>query len=140
MSKEIKYLTDCDLCRKNPSKEIKELQEVFCINDDEIENGRALTIFEGDPDYIKTNQENNRGNIIFVTYETDNKIYIISNMELDIIDKEIVGWWLSGAEGDKIDPFSDNNNWNYWYNKVKKGIAYRGGSGYVYSLYAKEII
>jgi len=138
MSKEIKYLTDYDLCRKNPSKEIKELQEVFCINDDEIENGRALTIFEGDPDYIKTNQENNRGNIIFVTYETDNKLYIISNMELDIMDKEIVEWWLNGAKGDKID--DSNNNWNYWYNKAKKGIAYRGGSGYVYSLYAKEII
>lgn len=31
------------------------------------------------------------------------------------------------------------NSWGDW-NNVKEGIAYRGGSGYSYSLYAKELL
>ena len=120
-----------------PKEEFKYLDELFDI-DDEFEE---LSLFEGDPDYIKVFGEDGLGEIPFITASVNGTtIYIISSYYMEhyeCYDKafEILEWYIGGAKNSK----EIDNNWNAW-NTVKEGIAYRGGSGYFYSLYAKELM
>lgn len=118
------------------NKEYAYLDSLFELHDDFDE----LTLFEGDPDYIKVLGGAGRGEIPFITVKIDDtEIYILCRLSLDHYGcedeaKDIVEWFINGADNEiEID-----NNWTDW-DKVKKGIAYRGGSGYFYSLYAKEL-
>jgi hypothetical protein len=87
-----------------------------------------------DCDHVKTHGENGRGDGMFVTLKTKNKTYIITKYELDFEAYDIIEWWLNGAENE----IEIENNWNDW-DKVLEGVAYRGGSGYTYGLYAKSL-
>lgn len=120
--------------------EFKYLDELFDISEEIDEFGEfdELSIFEGDPDYIKVFGEVGQGEIPFIEVTVnDTTIYILSSIlveHYDCFDKavEILEWYIGGAENSK----EIDNNWN----TVKEGIAYRGGSGYTYSLYAKELL
>ena len=118
------------------NKEYEYLDELFEI-DEEFDE---LSLFEGDPDYIKVMGEEGRGEIPFITVKIDDtEIYILCDLlleQFECLDEatNILEWFIAGAENNiEID-----NNWTEW-DKVKKGIAYRGGSGYSYRLYAKEL-
>lgn len=109
----------------------------------EIDKGDfdVLSLFDGDPDYIKLDGEKGRGNVIFTKFDVKGtSIYIM--LDPDYVDYDydkavnILKWWINGAENNLVDTELDNN-WNDW-NKVNQGVAYRGGSGYFYALYARK--
>jgi hypothetical protein len=106
------------------------------------------TYFEGDPDYVKWHGEEGRGECPFfvITDDTEEHRWVIYEDEPDDEIIEIVDWWLAGSkddhfksswavqgEDDKLEA-----NWENW-DKVEKGIAYRGGAGYVYSLFGMTL-
>lgn len=101
------------------TKEDKEREEIMCWCD---------------CDHIKTHGEEGRGDTDFNTIDIGNVRYIITMFEIEDIEMEVLKWWQNSFENEiEID-----NNWDEW-NKVEKGIAYRGGSGYCYALYAMEL-
>ena len=100
----------------------------------EDKNNESIIDFWIDCDHIKVNGERGRGNRCFNTFDIGNTKYIVSVYDLEADELEILKWWLNGC----IDEIEINNNWTEWDN-VKTGIAYRGGSGYCYSLYAMEL-
>ncbi len=126
-AKTIKFITECEALY------IDELRDRLDITAEDKENGYIQDFFNCDPDYIKSNETDGRGQMPFVVITENDTTYIISDGELDEIELEIVQWWLDGAENE----LDIENNWNIW-NKVNHGIAYRGGSGYSYTLYAKN--
>ena len=119
-------------------EEYKYLIDLFDLDDEDFEE---FSLFEGDPDFIKVNGEQGRGEIPFISVNVNGtEIYILSNYYLDCYDceqeaSEILEWFIMGAENKK----EIMNVWEDW-DKVKEGIAYRGGAGYFYSLFAKELI
>ena len=96
-----------------------------------------------DCDHVKLDGESGRGNHMFVDYKGKDTHYIIHYDADDAEAIELINWWLDGAEGDLIGNVGSKgsleNTWQDW-DKVKTGVAYRGGSGYCYGLYAKELI
>lgn len=102
----------------------------------------VLSLFDDDPDFIKINGENGRGKAMFIDVKIEDvTIYILISPSYygygyeDAVN--VLEWFINGAKNDFMDAL--NNSWNDW-DKVNKGVAYRGGSGYYYSLYAKELI
>lgn len=104
-----------------------------------------LTDIWYDCDHVKLHGEEGRGNHMFVTHDVNDTKFII---HWNVDDDEaiaLIDWWLDGAEGDLVgnaglsrDQYVLENTWNDW-NKVQTGVAYRGGSGYCYALYAKTL-
>lgn len=91
-----------------------------------------------DCDYVKLDGEDGRGNHQFIDVKTNDTRFII-HRDIDNDDAiAVIDWWLNGAEGDLIGNDGLGNTWYDW-EAVKTGIAYRGGSGYCYGLYAKEL-
>jgi hypothetical protein len=92
-----------------------------------------------DCDHVKVGGEEGRGNHMFVTCDVDDIKFII-HYDMDDSDEAIalIDWWLDGAKGDLIGKNGMENTWSDW-DKVQTGVAYRGGSGYCYGLYAKEL-
>ena len=137
---EYKIITSMDLEQgiNLTKEEYKYLNELF---DSEEEHFEEFSLFEGDPDFIKVNGEQGRGEIPFISVVVDGtEIYILPYYYLECYDceqeaMEILEWFILGAKDQK----EIENSWGDW-NNVKEGIAYRGGSGYYYSLYAKELI
>lgn len=121
-------------------KEFEYLDELFDISED-IEVFDTLSLFDGDPDFIKVFGGRGRGEIPFIDVTVnDTTIYILSSIDLNYHDCfeeafEVLEWYIGGAKNSK----EIDNNWNDW-NTVKEGVAYRGGKGYYYSLYAKELL
>jgi hypothetical protein len=128
--KEVVFLSQIDLIECSNNK----LKSVFCIDAKDRECGYIGDLFV-DGDYVKMHGEEGRGNYNFVKYENKSKIYIITDFDFDEEVEEVINWWLNGC----VNECEIQNNWNDW-DKVKTGVAYRGGSGYAYSLYAKELI
>lgn len=130
VTKKIEFITEYELIfGKN-----NYLKNIFNIDKKDKENEYIADLWY-DCDHIKTNGESGRGNDLFVTHKTKNKVYIITPYELDFEAYDLIEWFINGAEN----AIEIENNWNEW-DKVKQGVAYRGGSGYSYSLYAKELI
>lgn len=97
-----------------------------------------------DCDHVKLHGEEGRGNHMFITCDVDDTKFIIHRDDDDDGEAtKLIDWFLDGAEGDLIgNAGSDGELKNTWYDwdKVQTGVAYRGGSGYCYGLYAKELI
>lgn len=72
---------------------------------------------------------------MFIKHENKHNVYIITLTEYESEVYDIIKWWLNGCENE----IEINNDWRAW-DTVKSGVAYRGGSGYCYALYAKELI
>lgn len=130
LNKEVVFLTEIELISGNNNI----LKSIFCIDAKDKEN-LSISDLWIDCDHVKYEGEQGRGNFPFVKHENKSKIYIISMWETDDETEEIINWWLQGCENEcEID-----NNWDDW-DKVKTGVAYRGGSGYSYALYVKELL
>lgn len=97
-----------------------------------------LVDFWIDCDHVKVYGEEGRGNHMFVTHDVDDTKYIIHYDSDDSEAITLINWWLDGAEGNLIGKNGIENNWPDW-DKVETGVAYRGGSGYCYGLYAKTL-
>lgn len=121
-------------------EELNYLDELFDISED-IEVFDTLSLFDGDPDFIKVFGGRGRGEITFIDVKIDDTtVYILPSLCIEYHDcfeeaVEVLEWYIGGAKNSK----DIDNNWNDW-NTVKEGVAYRGGRGYYYSLYAKELL
>jgi hypothetical protein len=130
MKKEkIEYVTEYDVLYGNNNY----LKNRLGIDTNDKENGYIADLWY-DCDHVKTYGENGRGDSPFVTLKTKNKTYIVTPYELDCEAYDLIEWWLNGAENE----IEIENNWDDW-DKVLEGVAYRGGSGYSYALYAKKL-
>lgn len=128
-TKKLVYLTETDVIfGKN-----NYLKNRFSIDANDKANETIADLWY-DCDHVKINGEEGRGYCQFVKLENKNTIYIVTPYEYDSEFYDIIEWWLNGSENE----IDIENNWNEW-NKVNKGVAYRGGAGYSYSLFAKEL-
>jgi len=118
---------------------IPELSERLELGDDYEQNRDNLQSLYHDCDHVKTSGEEGRGREMFIDVSVGGIKYIIWFYEPSEQAIKLVEWFLNGAKGDLIDGEKLSNNWGDW-NKVEKGVAYRGGSGYSYALYAKELL
>lgn len=91
-----------------------------------------------DCDYVKLDGEKGRGNHQFIDCKVGDTRFIIHRFDDDGEATKLIDWWLNGAEGDLIGNDGLENTWYVW-DTVHQGVAYRGGSGYCYGLYAKEL-
>ena len=121
-----------------------ELLERLSVNAADLDNEdfdlrSELSDIWHDCDYVKTHGELGRGNHMFFVVTEGDTTFIV-HYDLDDSDEAIslIDWFLAGAEGDLIGDGGLENTWSDW-DKVQSGIAYRGGSGYCYALYAKEL-
>jgi len=112
---------------------IAELQDRLDVTDEDKDNGYIQDLFAADPDYIRFAKCEGRGQTPFIAVTENEVTYIITPAEIESDEEEIVNWWLEGAKNQ----INIENNWQDWQN-VNQGIAYRGGSGYCYALYAKN--
>ena len=130
-------ITESEVCA------IPELVELFCLTENEIENCEVNDIFNSDPDYFSWGIKDHLHKIPFV----------------EVLDKYIivpVDYMIEYASDDKIsNGLSDKckemlirffqDDFKIWFTSVECswknfdglnfGIAYRGGSGYSYSIW-----
>lgn len=117
-------------------------------NQEELDAG-ILPDFFTDPDFVKL--YNAQTDVItddcilhFITYKEGNKVYCVFDErqfdEMDeffenVMDKteEILNWFFNRGEREFT-----SNKWDVWHNNVYEGVAYRGGSGYVYNIACKK--
>ena len=86
-----------------------------------------------DCDYVKAYGEFGRGNLEFFDCKLSDTRYVVTNGAAADSQLKVLKWFLDGHETDK-----DNaTTWDDW-DKVRQGVAYRGGSGYAYSLYTLD--
>jgi len=126
-AEKIEYITESDALF------MLELKERLDITEEDIDKGEIQDFFCCDPDYIKFRKCDGRGQTPFVIVTEGKTTYIITPYEIEPDEKEIVDWFLAGSENE----LDIENTWQDWKN-VNQGIAYRGGSGYCYGLYAKS--
>ena len=129
-TKKIIYLTELDVIFGSNNY----IKNIFSVDKKDKENGCISDLWY-DCDYVKLDGELGRGNFPFVKHENKGNIYIITPFEYESEFDEVVEWWLNDTENE----INIYNNWNDW-NTIKSGVAYRGGSGYTYALFAKELI
>lgn len=132
MTKPIEFWTENDVLYSNNNY----LKGVFNVTPEDKEQGYIADLWY-DCDHVKVDGEQGRGNVCFVVHENKSKMYVILERgdyetETDYIN--LIEWFLSGADGE----IGIENNWNDWDN-VQTGVAFRGGSGYCYALYAKTL-
>jgi len=98
------------------------------LEDDELFNEDYLSFFEGDPDIVKVNGETS----FFSMHDVDQTRYVICSGE----DADTWDFLTSFAGADFQDVFYDpnENNWETFDN-ASTAIAYRGGRGYVYTIW-----
>lgn len=106
-------------------KEARKYSADFWLDCDHVKDGRETSGY-GD----------RRGCGLFTDIETPARHYIITKERFTILQGLILSWWLNGSEN-RID--LGDTTWNAW-DTVREGVAYRGGAGYFYSLYAKTLI
>lgn len=129
--KNIVFITERELLTDYP-----ELYDELCIEQEDIENGYI-------PDFW-IDCEKVKGGLKFETsqFASDFRVnkqkdvtYIFSPFELEQSEKDVITWFLNGCKDAK----ENNNSWQDW-NDTFKGVAYRGGSGYAYTIYTKEFL
>ena len=133
----IEHITDYEV------EQIPALMERLGIEndskDEDFDICSELSDYWFDCDYVKLNGEDGRGSqMFFIVKDVDGKDYAVHYNDPDSETIALIDWFLNGADGDLIGEDGLENNWNDW-DKVKRGVAYRGGSGYCYGLYAKEL-
>ena len=130
----VEHITDYEVAH------YPQLMERLDVPADTEDVSEYLSDMWHDCDHVKSRGEDGRGNHMFFDVKTADTHFIIHYDDPDAEDVDLINWWLAGADGDLIgrDDNQLENNWNDW-DKVKKGVAYRGGSGYCYGLYAKEL-
>ena len=109
------------------------LKHILGVTKQDKENDYIADLWY-DCDHVKLYGEWGRGDCSFVKHENTKYIYIVTPSEYDFDFEDVVEWWLCGATNE----IDIRNNWQDW-DDVKVGVAYRGGSGYSYALYAKEL-
>lgn len=127
--KKIHYITEMELIFGSNNY----LKNIFSIDAKDKENESVSDLWY-DCDHVKLYGEAGRGGFPFIKHENKGNIYIITPFEYDWDFEDVIEWWLKGSEGE----ISIRNNWDDW-DTVQSGVAYRGGSGYCYALYAKEL-
>lgn len=105
-----------------------ELWDFMELKDDEYYEEDYLTLFEGDPDMLKIDD--------YITYFMDLTVndtkYIITNSD-EPDDFEILKKFFSDDFKESFET-TEPNNWESW-EQLNNGIAYRGGKGYVYTIW-----
>jgi len=129
---EVQFLSQADVIHMLADDHC--LRRRLTISEEDEESGEITDLFI-DCDHVKVAGENGRGDVMFTTFNIDETTYIIGYDEIDKHARKIIMWWLEGAEGDK----DVDNNWKAW-DTVKEGVAYRGGAGYYYDLFAKSLL
>jgi hypothetical protein len=119
-AKTIKFITEMEVLFTTDLKERLDIT---------VEDVDLQDLFSSDPDLLKT--EN--GTVPFIVITENDVTYIITQQELEDNEKEVVNWWLEGAENELPVP----NTRASWYAAIT-AIAYRGGSGYTYALHVKS--
>ena len=127
--KRLEFIDQHELLYSNLNK----LKTTIGVTVEDIENGEIEGVWY-DCDYIKIDGEKGRGDFPFFIIEFKTVVYFISMSEWNEETIELATWFWNGA----VDEADIDNNWKTW-DKVKTGVAYRGGSGYYYALYAKEM-
>lgn len=117
-------------CRRHGLTKGKSIDEWF-------QDGEDLAFFEGDPDMIKY-----KGQLGFFYFDKYNgtcyywlEVYGDERDEVeDILKLFCIGLNYPDCDNVGSDCSPDSiQNWKAW-DKMQNGIAYRGGSGYVYSI------
>ena len=124
-----------EYCRENRFTECESYDEWF-------DNGGELSFFEGDPDMIKVNGEVGYfcqcGNKVFFYFDdwgnhNAEKIlrgfFAAFNVGITIGGES----WMRGECPKGVSCSREIQSWDMW-EKIRCGIAYRGGAGYTYTI------
>lgn len=108
--------------------EYPELMEITGLNECDYLKDDPLVFFEGHSDMVKHEGYTE----YFADIDINDTKYIISNTdEPDVWD--MLEKFFSADFGESFE-LTEPNNWDSWYS-LKNGIAYRGGRGYVYTIW-----
>ena len=91
-----------------------------------------LTWFDGDPDMIKVNDQVWYFDFSPVDTKRENICFYWAECDSEEETESIVSMLKEFRERNL--QMAEPNNWDTWHN-MKNGIAYRGGSGYLYIIY-----
>lgn len=110
------------------------LRDVLSITQEDIEREVVPDLFY-DSDHIKIESEKGRGAIQYISADVGKITYLIINKseEISILAKDMLLQFYSKKWESFYKP-CEPNTWENW-DTIKRGIAYRNGSGYVYSLW-----
>ena len=121
-------------CKENDFTNCKDYEEFY-------NNGGDLSFFEGDPDILKIDGEIGYfalcGEKVFYYFDdcmTHKAEYLLKAFYSGLNCQGITLGGNSFICGSLPKDFEDCQNWKD-FEKVKTGIAFRGGAGYFYSLY-----
>ena len=88
----------------------------------------ALRYLEGDPDIIRCNDNK----LYFIAPVVNGKRYVLTHDEVDATEREMLTHFF---DEDFMKYFEAlPSNWDV-FNRAERAIAYRGGSGYLYSIW-----
>lgn len=101
------------------------------LEDDEYFEDDYMTLFEGDPDMINIFGYTS----CFMDFETDENHYVIVSGDVSDVEDYLERFFSDDFQNDW--ELTEPNNWDsFWHNEEKKEtIAYRGGRGYVYTVW-----
>ena len=113
----------------------------------DLEEGDEFALFEGDPDYMLEPHNNWSDDyfrpIYFFIWKDRNLIVVSEEPEYEKELLEFCEWqdtrvslWGNTTRSEtKHWEFLEKNNWEWWEECKNLKIAYRGGCGYVYTLF-----
>lgn len=88
----------------------------------------ALSLLEGDPDILRCD-----GYIqYFISVEVNDVRYVLTSDELSDAEREMLECFFSDDFRNRF--CQQGYTWDY-FNRQQRAIAYRGGSGYLYSIW-----
>ncbi len=96
--------------------------------DPDDENFDALSMMDGDPDKLKCGDRE----LFFIDVELADKKFILTSSEITSDEKEMLRAFHSDEFHKSFT--SAISSWKV-FDSLKNAIAYRGGSGYVYSIW-----
>lgn len=106
-----------------------ELAEIFSVTDEARENGSLIDTWQSDPDRLKVNGHE-------YLFTENGGAVILYDDPSDLDDPKMAEAMLKEFFTRKRMPHLtdiEEHSWDGW-DKVKNGIAYRGGEGYGYRL------
>lgn len=119
-----------------------------CITDmdyeDWYQNGGELSFFEGDPDIIKVHGNTGYfcrcGNTVFYYFDdmmTHDAEYLLKQFYNAFETGVTLGGysWIKGVLPKGVSNAACIQNWDA-FDKINTGIAWRGGAGYIYNIFA----
>ena len=113
---------------------LTKLKNALSITKQNIEDGCLSSDHWLDCDYLKTGQNQGRGQILFFEMEFKSVWYIITYDEnLSAEHDTMLKRFFSSTYKDHYQPV-EPSTWARW-DEIQKGIAYRGGRGYAYGLH-----